>query len=115
MKFLSTLLFGATLLAVPGALAAADKSSTLTIKNNTNLTLHGVLWQGDAVHLNHNGPEWQYGTISPKGNAKADVPSCKFSVVFWDDKDLWHFEIHDCHSETLTIGGKNDVNHVTLK
>jgi len=106
----------ALILSVPAGLPGADTVSHLTIKNNTNHTLHGVLWQGnDNVHANHNGPEWQYGTINAKGSAKADVPSCKFSFVLWDEKDLWHFEIHDCTSSTMTVNGESDSYYVKLK
>lgn len=112
----SMLVFTAALVWIPGALFGADQASHLTIRNNTTHNLHGVLWQGnDSVHANHNGPEWQYGVINAKGSAKADVPSCKFSFVLWDDKWLWHYEIHDCNSTTLTITGDKDDNFIQLK
>ena len=112
----SLLVLALAFLTVTGTVGAADTSTHLTIKNNTAHVLHGVLWQGnDNPHQNHNGPEWQYGVLNPKASAKADVPSCKFSFVLWDDHDLWHFEIHDCSSPTLTINGDSDDYHVKLK
>jgi hypothetical protein len=116
LKLSVLVLAAAAILSVPAGLPGADTVSHLTIRNNTTRTLHGVLWQGnDSAHVNHNGPEWQYGVLNPKSSAKADVPSCKFSFVLWDDKDLWHFEIHDCNSATMTVNSDKDDYHVTLK
>jgi hypothetical protein len=100
---------------VPASFSAAD-STKLTLVNKTKFNLTAVLWQGnDSPHMNHNGPEWQAGALAPNGRATAAVPSCKFSLVFWNDHDLWHYEIHDCTSATLTINGVSDDAHVTLK
>ena len=100
---------------VPATLPAAEKGSHLTVKNNTNRELLGMMWMDEKVHLNHVGGDWQYGTLSKKGSLKFDVPVCKFSFVMWDGSDLWHFEVHDCNSSTMTINGDDDSYHVKLK
>jgi hypothetical protein len=89
-------------LAYAGATAFAEDGEALNVHNKTGHTVDVFLLQDDHPHLDPDEGV-QFAHLANGESAVAHVPHCTFGVLLVDHEDVWHAELHDCHSTELTF------------
>jgi len=105
MKLRNTLLaLAVAAFAFAGVSYAHDQheGEDINVHNKTGHEVVVFLFQDDHVHLNEDGGT-QIAHLQDGESAVAHVPNCKFSILLADDEDIWHAELHDCHSTDITF------------
>ena len=110
-SFTAALTFG--LVGASARVLAGQDHETLNIHNETGHKVAVFLFKGEAVHTNEKGADLQWGFLANHETKTADVPFCTFEVLLVDANDIWHAEVHDCHSTDMTF--KADTGHGTRK
>lgn len=84
----------------PAAMAAAGED--LKVINKTGRTVVAFLFQDDHPNLDPDEGV-QFGVLKNGESAIAHVPNCTFEILLVDKEDVWHWELHDCKSPSITF------------
>lgn len=101
---------GAFLLIAAAPVVKAADGEDLTVINKTGRTVTAFLFTDDAVHDDEHGGA-QFGTLKNGQSAVAHVPTCKFSILLVDGEDIWHWELHDCTTPSITFTNNTGHGH----
>jgi hypothetical protein len=95
-------------LAYAASTAVAKEGEDLNVHNKTGHHVTVFLLQDDSPHLDPDEGV-QFATLGDGESAVAHVPTCHFGILLVDNEDVWHAELHDCHSTELTF--TKDTGH----
>jgi hypothetical protein len=110
-SFLALALAAAGAFVFSGTAHAGD-GEDMNVHNKTGHEVLVFMFDGDASHLDESGGT-QFAHLKNGESAVAHVPHCKFSILLVDHDDVWHAELHDCHSNELTF--TKDTGHAKKK